>query len=115
MAMTTQEQRILNAAVVALERTTGIHARVRRTRAGRNGLADAIVEIEMDRRKRRFGAEVKLSIDSRLPRSSKPGICANRTCWPHLTSHGRWPNAAANSICRSSTLRETPIWKGRDC
>ena len=57
--MTTQEQRILNAAVVALERTTGIHARVRRTRAGRNGLADAIVEIEMDRRKRRFGAEVK--------------------------------------------------------
>src|ERR1022692_2666134 len=59
MAMTTQEQRILNAAVVALERTTGIHARVRRTRAGRNGLADAIVEIEMDRRKRRFGAEVK--------------------------------------------------------
>src|ERR1035438_8910510 len=59
MAMTTQEQRILNPAVVALERTTGIHARVRRTRAGRDGLADAIIEIEMYRRKRRFGAEVK--------------------------------------------------------
>ena len=49
----------MHTAVAALERTTGIHARVRRTLAGRGRLAGAIVAIEMGRRQHRFGAEVK--------------------------------------------------------
>jgi hypothetical protein len=57
-AMTTQEQRTLNAAVLALKRTTGIDARVHRA-VGRNRGADAIVEVETERRKHRFGAEVR--------------------------------------------------------
>jgi hypothetical protein len=56
--MTTQEQRILSTAVGALGRTTGIGARVLRAQAARDPV-DAIVEIEMDNRKHRFGAEVK--------------------------------------------------------
>jgi hypothetical protein len=56
--MTTQEQRTLNAAVLALKRTTGIDARVH-SAAGRNGGADAIIEVEAERRRYRFGAEVK--------------------------------------------------------
>ena len=58
MAMTTQGQRTLNAAVLALKRTTGIDARVLHA-VGRNRGADAIVEVETERRKHRFGAEVK--------------------------------------------------------
>ena len=58
-AMTAQEQRILNIAMVALRRTTGIGSRVLRTTARRDHPADAVVEIELDRRKHRFGAEVK--------------------------------------------------------
>jgi hypothetical protein len=57
--MTTQKQRILNRAVVALERTTGIGACVLRTTTGRDRLADAIVEIGMGRRKHRFGVQVE--------------------------------------------------------
>jgi hypothetical protein len=58
MAMTTQEQRTLNAAVLALKRTTGISACVHPT-AGRHPGIDAIVEVATERRKHRFGAEVK--------------------------------------------------------
>jgi hypothetical protein len=49
--MTTHERRILNTAVTALGRTTGIKAHVHPTAA--------IVEVETDRRKHRFGAEIK--------------------------------------------------------
>ena len=56
--MTTLEQRTLNAAVLALKRTTGIDARVHPV-AGRYRGADAIIEVETKRRKHRFGAEVK--------------------------------------------------------
>ena len=57
--MTTQEQRLLNAAIGALERTTGIAARVLRTTGGRDHPADAIVEIEVNRCKHRLDAEVR--------------------------------------------------------
>src|SRR5580698_1609041 len=57
--MTTQAQRILETAIAALERTTGLGARVLRTKVPPVQLPDAIVEIEMDRHKHRFGAQVK--------------------------------------------------------
>jgi hypothetical protein len=57
--VTTHEQRTLNAAVTALERTTGIEAHVQPATAGQDRAADAILEVRSDRRKHRFGAEVK--------------------------------------------------------
>lgn len=57
--MTTQEQRILNTAVLALGRTTGIDAYVHPVTDGRKGATDAMVEVKTDRRKHRFAAEVK--------------------------------------------------------
>ena len=57
--MTAQQARILDTAVVALERTTGINARVHRVTVGRHRATDAIIEVETDRYKHRFGAEVK--------------------------------------------------------
>ena len=57
--MTTHAQRILETAIAALERTTGLGARVLRTKVQPVQLPDAIVEIEMDRHKHRFGAQVK--------------------------------------------------------
>jgi hypothetical protein len=56
---TTQQERILDTAVVALERTTGINARVHPVTVGRARETDAIIEVETDRYKDRFGAEVK--------------------------------------------------------
>jgi hypothetical protein len=57
--MTTQEERILDTAVVALERTMEINARVHPVTVGRHRETDAIIEVETDRYKHRFGAEVK--------------------------------------------------------
>jgi hypothetical protein len=57
--MTTQQERILDTAVVALGRTTGINARVHPVTVGRHRATDAIIEVETDRYKHRFGAEVK--------------------------------------------------------
>jgi hypothetical protein len=57
--MTVQQERILDTAVVALGRTTGINARVHPATIDRNRATDAIVEVETDRYKHRFGAEVK--------------------------------------------------------
>ena len=57
--MTTQQERILDTAVVALQRTTGINARVHPVMIGRHRATDAIIEVETDRYKHRFGAEVK--------------------------------------------------------
>jgi hypothetical protein len=57
--MTTQQERILDTAVVALERTTGINARVHPVTVGRHRETDAIIEVEMGHRKHRFGVVVK--------------------------------------------------------
>ena len=57
--MTTQQERILDTAVVALERTTGINARVHPVTVGRHRETDAIIEVKTDGYKHRFGAEVK--------------------------------------------------------
>jgi len=57
--MTSDEKSILKTAVAALTRTTGVSAGVRRTKLNRDRLAGDIVEIETDRRKYRFRAEVK--------------------------------------------------------
>jgi len=57
--MTAQQERILDTAVVALGRTTGINARVHPVTIGQHGATDAIIEVETDRHKHRFGAEVK--------------------------------------------------------
>jgi hypothetical protein len=57
--MTAQQERILDTAVVALGRTTGINARVHPVTIGRHRATDAIIEVETDRHKHRFGAEVK--------------------------------------------------------
>jgi len=72
--MTPHEQRILNRAVLALERTTGLSTRVRRTTAERGSQTDAIVEFEVGRRKRRLGAEVKT-----VDRFETPAIVKTRT------------------------------------
>src|SRR5437868_2048475 len=58
--MTAQQERILDIAVAALEKTTRINARVHPVTVGRHGETDAIIEIETDRHKHRFGAEVKI-------------------------------------------------------
>ena len=58
--MTPQQERILQAAVAALERTTGLNARVHPVK-GKAGETDPIVEVKMGRRKHRFGAIVKNS------------------------------------------------------
>jgi hypothetical protein len=55
--MTTREQRIIDTAGTALGKTTGIEVRVRPAPRGR--AANAIVEIQTDRRKHSFRAEVK--------------------------------------------------------
>jgi hypothetical protein len=57
--MTTHERRILNTAVMALGRTTGMQARVHPAAAGRDRAADAMIDLKIDRRKHRFGAEVR--------------------------------------------------------
>jgi hypothetical protein len=57
--MTTHEQRTLDSAVVALERTTGIEARIQPPTEDQDHTVDAILEVQSDRRKHRFGAEVK--------------------------------------------------------
>jgi hypothetical protein len=56
--MTTQQERILGIAVAALEKTTGINARVFPV-VGQNRETDAIIEVEADHGRYRFGAEVK--------------------------------------------------------
>jgi hypothetical protein len=57
--MTTHAQRTLDSAVAALERTTGIEANVHPPTEGQGHPVDAILEVQSDRRKYRFGAEVK--------------------------------------------------------
>ena len=57
--MTTQQRRILETAIVALERTTGINAQVHPAPAVQHRATDAMIEVKTDRCKRRFGAEVK--------------------------------------------------------
>ena len=56
--MTTQQEHILDIAVAALGRTTGINARVHPL-VGQNRESDAIVEVEAGQCRCRFGAEVK--------------------------------------------------------
>jgi hypothetical protein len=56
--MTPQQERILDIAVAALGRTTGINARVYPV-VGQHREPDAIIEVEADQCKYRFGAEVK--------------------------------------------------------
>lgn len=57
--MTSKEQRILEAAVSAFGRTTGIQVRVHYTKVGKGSVVNAIVEFSTERRKHRFCAEVK--------------------------------------------------------
>ncbi len=58
--MKNQETRVLNAAIAALHRTTGLGARLlTRQPPARGGRADALLEIKADRRAYRFFAEVK--------------------------------------------------------
>ena len=57
--MTIQHRRILETAIVALARTTGINAHVHQATARQHGETDATIEVKTDRCKRRFGAEVK--------------------------------------------------------
>ncbi|HWE50107.1 MAG TPA: type IV toxin-antitoxin system AbiEi family antitoxin [Bryobacteraceae bacterium] len=58
--MTPNERSILDAAITAAGRTTGIEAHVNPAKAGKDRAADAIVEFEAARRKYRFGAEIKV-------------------------------------------------------
>jgi len=58
-AMTAPERRILNTAVTALGRTTGITVRIRPAAARKDDAAGALVEIGTDGRKHCFSAEVK--------------------------------------------------------
>ena len=57
--MTAQQERILDTAVVALGRTTGINARVLPVTVGQQRRIDAIIEVDADRHKHRFGATLK--------------------------------------------------------
>jgi hypothetical protein len=57
--MTPNERSILEAAITAFGRTTGIQVHVHPAKAGKDRAADAVVEFETERRKHRFGAEVK--------------------------------------------------------
>jgi len=58
--MKNQETRVLNAAIAALHRTTGLEARIlTREPPTRGDRADALLEIKADRRAYRFFAEVK--------------------------------------------------------
>ena len=65
--MKTREQRILNDAILALRRTTGIGARVHPPEPGRVRRTGAIIEVETDPRKHRFGAEVKTADRFEIP------------------------------------------------
>jgi hypothetical protein len=57
--MTIHEHRVLETAITTLHQTTGFGARVLPEIAGQNGVGDAIIEVETDRRKYCFAAEVK--------------------------------------------------------
>lgn len=57
--MTPNERSILEAAITAFGRTTGIEVHVHPAKASKDRSADAIVEFETERRKHRFGAEIK--------------------------------------------------------
>jgi len=57
--MTIQEHRVLETAITTLHQTTGLGARVLPEIAGQNGVRDATIEVQTDRRKYRFAAEVK--------------------------------------------------------
>src|ERR1700677_4176396 len=57
--MRTKEHRILDAAVKALKRTTGLDAQIHAATGGPDRAADVIFELAADRRKHRFQAEVK--------------------------------------------------------
>jgi hypothetical protein len=57
--MTGRKRSLLNAAIAALEGTTGIGARFVRASGGNGRRADAIVEMAVHRRNHRFAAEVK--------------------------------------------------------
>jgi len=57
--MTTTEQRILNEAEHALERTTGLAAEIHPAPVGKDRGIDAVLELIRDRRKHRFLVEVK--------------------------------------------------------
>ncbi len=56
--MTNRERRILDAAVLAFQRSTGIEAGVHRTK-GKVDAADAVLDVKTGHRTRRFAAEVK--------------------------------------------------------
>ncbi len=58
-AMTSEEKRILDTAVAALTRTTGVSAGVLRTTTNRDRLAGAIVEIKMNGSQRHFRADIR--------------------------------------------------------
>ena len=57
--MPTDEHRILDAALKALKRTTGLDAQIHAATAGRDRATDAIIELTTNQRKHRFRAEVK--------------------------------------------------------
>jgi len=57
--MTSNQKRVLEAAVVAFGRTTGIGVHIHPVKLGEDRNADAIVEFEIERNKHRFSAEVK--------------------------------------------------------
>ena len=75
--MTTQEHRVLETALTTLHQTTGLGARVLPAIAGQNGVGDAIIEVETDRRKYRFAAEVKKMTNKLLRDVSKDGKTLN--------------------------------------
>jgi hypothetical protein len=57
--MTTQKYEVLETAITSFHQTTGLLARVLPQIDGRDGVGDTIVEVEIDRNKHCFAAEVK--------------------------------------------------------
>src|ERR1700693_1824203 len=56
--MPTNEHRILDAALKALKRTTGLDAQIHAATAGQDRATDAIIELTTNQRKHRFRAAV---------------------------------------------------------
>ncbi|MBY0502774.1 MAG: hypothetical protein K2X03_02615 [Bryobacteraceae bacterium] len=77
--MTTQEREIINAAITALQQIVGLPARLAPVRADlERDLEDATIEIEANRRKYRFAAEVKTVDRFETPAMVKAGVTDTR-------------------------------------
>jgi len=106
---------VLETAITTLHQTTGLCARVLPEIAGQNGVGDAIIEVETDRHKYRFAAEVK-TVDSL--RDARDGECAFEGfayasfAGRAIILHGKLPSAAAISICHLSTRQGNAFLEG---